>query len=142
MEKEKLICPFCGGEIHIVPCDEEGNLHEEPGYEENPRSGLGYRLRHIHEENMECPISSAGEDGGTIGVWIYNTQESAAEACGMRRRTNMEKLLLEDKHEQVMRLLLHSEIVCPTCPAKEYCGKQQGEVCCREVLEKWGKDLA
>lgn len=28
---DKLFCPFCGGEVHIVVTDEEGNLHPEEG---------------------------------------------------------------------------------------------------------------
>ncbi|WP_298021058.1 hypothetical protein [uncultured Dysosmobacter sp.] len=60
----------------------------------------------------------------------------------VRRRTNMEKLLLEDMHDQVMRLLLREKIICPTCPARAYCEKQPGPVCCREVLEEWGKEMA
>ncbi len=29
-------CSFCGGEVVIQIRDDEGNLHNEKGYEENP----------------------------------------------------------------------------------------------------------
>ena len=28
VEKELLPCPFCGSEIRIVVCDDEGNIHD------------------------------------------------------------------------------------------------------------------
>ena len=48
-------CPFCGGEVSLVPCDDEGNLHDE-AYREHPYNAgrvqrkklaihLGYALR-------------------------------------------------------------------------------------------------
>lgn len=50
-------CPFCGGKVSLVLCDDEGNLHDE-AYREHPYSGLGFMLHHAHEENPECPIAS------------------------------------------------------------------------------------
>ena len=44
-EKKLKPCPFCGSEIRIICCDDEGNLHEEE-YEKEQWSGLGYRLYH------------------------------------------------------------------------------------------------
>ena len=42
-------------------------------------------LRHAHEENPECPIASYGCDGGILGgVYIYDTEEQAAEAWNRR----------------------------------------------------------
>ena len=49
-------CPFCGGEAKIVLCDDEGNLHDED-YALRPYSGVGFMIRHTHEENPQCPIS-------------------------------------------------------------------------------------
>lgn len=77
-------CPFCGGEVSLVLCDDEGNLHDE-SYREHPYSGLGFMLRHTHEENPECPIASYECDGGILGgVYIYDTEEQAAEAWNKR----------------------------------------------------------
>lgn len=85
MEKELLPCPFCGSEIRIVVCDDEGNIRED-NYEKNPWSGLGYRLYHDVADckNANCPI--AGHEGnGEMGIWIYDTREDAIEAWNRRK---------------------------------------------------------
>lgn len=77
-------CPFCGGKVSIVLCDDEGNLHDE-AYREHPYSGLGFMLHHAHEENPGCPIASYECDGGILGgVYIYGTEEQAVEAWNRR----------------------------------------------------------
>ena len=77
-------CPFCGGEVEIVLCDDEGNLHDE-SYRERHYSGLGFMLRHTHEDNPGCPIASYACDGGILGgVYIYNTEEQAVETWNRR----------------------------------------------------------
>lgn len=77
-------CPFCGGKVSLVLCDDEGNLHDE-AYREHPYSGLGFMIHHAHEENPECPIASYECDGGILGgVHIYDTEEQAAEAWNRR----------------------------------------------------------
>lgn len=72
-------CPFCGGRVGITVCDDEGNPH---GFEylAHPYSGVGYKIRHTHEENHGCPIARYEDDGGTIGVYIYDTAEEAIKA--------------------------------------------------------------
>ena len=77
-------CPFCGGKVNLVLCDDDGNLQDEV-YRERPYSGIGFMLRHAHEENLGCPIASYGCDGGILGgVYIYDTEEQAAEAWNRR----------------------------------------------------------
>lgn len=76
-------CPFCGGKVAVVICDDEGNLHDDD-YLSNPYSGVGYQLRHTHELNPKCPIAKYEEDGGIVGVWIYDTAEEAIEAWNRR----------------------------------------------------------
>ena len=42
-------------------------------------------LRHTYEENPSCPIASYECDGGILGgVYIYDTEERAAEAWNRR----------------------------------------------------------
>lgn len=76
---KKLVCPFCGGEVLIVVCDDEGNIHDEE-YEKDPWSGLGYMLYHdITNAVGDCPI--AGHEGeGVLGTRIYDSREEAAGA--------------------------------------------------------------
>ena len=77
-------CPFCGGNIRIVVCDDEGNTHNED-YEHNPWSGLGYQLYHdiTDDPQNQCPIAGH-EHEGIMGVWIYDTREEAIEAWNRR----------------------------------------------------------
>ena len=71
----ELKCPFCGGEISIVVCDDEGNIHDEDGYEENPWSGLGYMPYHDETQDLgECPIARH-ESEGILGRWNYYSRE-------------------------------------------------------------------
>ena len=45
MEKVKLLpCPFCGKTPEILICDDEGNIHNEPGYEDDAWSGLSFAI--------------------------------------------------------------------------------------------------
>ena len=77
-------CPFCGGKAKIVCCDDEGNIHYDPEYEKSPWSGLGSRITHSHEENIDCPIAEYEVDEALIGVFIYDTEQEAAEAWNRR----------------------------------------------------------
>ena len=71
-------CPYGN-----VRRDDDGNLHDDD-YLFNPYSGVGYKLRHTHELNPECPIAEYEEDEGTVGVHIYDTAEDAIEAWNRR----------------------------------------------------------
>ena len=76
-------CPFCGGEAHIVVCDDEGNLHPEDGYETDPWSGLGYMITHEASDVPEgriCPIATHMYE--TLGMHIYDSREEIAEVWG------------------------------------------------------------
>ena len=76
--------PFCGGTARIVLCDDEVNLHDED-YAMKPYSGVGFMIRHAHEENPSCPIARYEVDGGIVGgVYIYDTEEKTAEFWNRR----------------------------------------------------------
>lgn len=74
-------CPFCGGEVHIILCDDEGN-HRLDSYADDPWSGLGYLLYHSEVDNPDCPI--AHEEDSQFGRRIYDTPEQAEEAWNQR----------------------------------------------------------
>lgn len=86
---DSTMCPFCGGEIKVAVCDDEGNLHLHDGeeYEKNPWSGLGYKL--WHDETMtngnKCPIAHEEDSWGGLGRWIYNSREDALKTWNARR---------------------------------------------------------
>lgn len=82
--EELKSCPFCGGEVLIVVCDDEGNIHNWD-YEDDPWSGLSYCLWHseIEDPTGNCPIAKYEEEG-KIGIWLYDTREEAIEAWNRR----------------------------------------------------------
>ena len=86
IDYKKLKCPFCGGQVRIAVCDDEGNIHVD-GYEEAPWSGLGFLLVHSHEDapsSKICPIATWDDEG--LGVEIYNTKEAAFNTWCSRKR--------------------------------------------------------
>lgn len=73
----KMKCRWCGGDIRIQPCDEEGNL-KRIFYVEHPYSGLRYVLCHDLDDipkGKHCPIATF--KGQILGTRIYRTQTSA-----------------------------------------------------------------
>lgn len=76
------LCPFCGGEATIVRSDDEANVICD-FYENDPWNGLGYKIRHLSEENRSCPIRDA-EEGAMMRVFISDTKEEAAESWNWR----------------------------------------------------------
>ena len=81
--EEKLMCPFCGGKVKIIVCDDEGNHPKEDGYEKNPWSGLGFMLCHSEDDNPDCPIAHEAES--QLGRRIYDSREEAGSAWNKRR---------------------------------------------------------
>ena len=75
-------CPFCGCKSKIVQCDDEGNVRGEE-YENNPWSGLGYRIVH---ESDDCPIYTC-EDGYNL---IYDSREQAENHWNTRAERTCE----------------------------------------------------
>ena len=86
--KNKLKCPFCGGEVHIVVCDNEGNTHNEE-YENDPWSGLSFALVHEQRdvpEGRECPIATHDDDDVHLGMWLYDTRKEAIKAWNTKNK--------------------------------------------------------
>ena len=83
-------CPFCGGQAEIVCCDDEGNPRNGD-YEQDPWSGIGYRIKHSIEKNENCPIARYEDDGATIGIYIYDTREEATQYWNKRVNNTAEK---------------------------------------------------
>lgn len=73
-------CPFCGLSPRIVIADDEGNLHPEASYADDPWSGLAYMLQH-HDPAWDCPV--ALHDGETYPR-LFDTPQEAAEAWNRR----------------------------------------------------------
>lgn len=67
-------CPFCGGEVKIQVCDDEGNFRDDE-YELDAWSGLGFLIVHEVESNPDCPIAKF--KGEHLGAWIYNSRDAA-----------------------------------------------------------------
>lgn len=81
---EKLLpCPFCGGQATIGVSDDEGNQRNEE-YESNPWSGLSFTIQHTYEENNDCPIAAYDENGGVLGVHLYDTRDDAINSWNHR----------------------------------------------------------
>ena len=77
---KKLICPFCGREVRIVVCDDEGNIHPDE-YEDDPWSGLGYMLVHEEADGVQCPIATEPDE--PLGRLIYDSREEARKICAL-----------------------------------------------------------
>lgn len=85
MEETKVLkpCPFCGGKASISVSDDEGNKRDEE-YENDPWSGLSFKIKHGHESNKDCPIANFEEDGGNVGVYLYDSRNEVIEAWNKR----------------------------------------------------------
>lgn len=94
MHEELRPCPFCGGQVEIVCCDDEGNPHTVD-YEQDPWSGIGYRIKHSVEKNEVCPIARYEGDGATMGVYIYDTREEATQYWNKRANNTAEKVAID-----------------------------------------------
>lgn len=95
-------CPFCGGKVAVVICDDEGNLHDDD-YLFNPYSGVGYKLRHTHELNPECPIAEYEEDEGTVGVHIYDYSPYVVGKEGLLKAIEIYKRKIIDSYEDLLK---------------------------------------
>ena len=76
-----------GGIPDIGIFDDEGNVHNEIGYETDPWSGLAYGIVHddtnANDEDFVCPIATS-EIGFPIGRFLYDTKAEAIEAWNRR----------------------------------------------------------
>lgn len=81
---EKPVCPYCGGVMRIVVCDDEGNVVRDPEtYLKDPWSGLTYGIQHSLKdvpEGYSCPIAMFDDDNDLIGTQLYDSEEDALRA--------------------------------------------------------------
>lgn len=84
MRIKKPICPYCGGAMRIVVCDDEGNIKRRPNeYLKNPWSGVTYGIQHNLKDvpgGCRCPIANFDEDDRLIGTRLYDTEYDAHKA--------------------------------------------------------------
>jgi hypothetical protein len=73
MPNELKSCPFCGGKINIVSCNEDGDIIAFGKY-------LG--IEHTAEDNALCPI--ALYRGKIMGEQIYSDKAEVAEFWNRR----------------------------------------------------------
>jgi hypothetical protein len=76
-------CPFCGGVAKLSISDDEGN-DRGAEYENDPWSGLSFKIQHAYEDNKGCPIAGYEEDGASMGVRLYDSREEATQAWNKR----------------------------------------------------------
>lgn len=74
-------CPFCGGVAKILISDDEGNDRNEE-YEQDPWSGLSFKIAHTFDGNESCPIAT--HLGETIGSILYDSREELIERWNLR----------------------------------------------------------
>lgn len=73
-------CPFCGGDVEIRACDDEGNVHDNE-YELWFGTGQGFKIFH---DCVECPISAPISEFEGLGRWIYDSRAEAEDAWNRR----------------------------------------------------------
>lgn len=85
MSNEEFLkpCPFCGGNVSLGVSDDEGNQRNLE-YENDPWSGLSFTILHGHESNKDCPVAKYEEDGGMMGVYLYESRDEAMNAWNKR----------------------------------------------------------
>lgn len=76
-------CPFCGGVAKLSISDDEGN-HRDEEYENDPWSGLSFKIQHTYEDNKGCPIAVYEDDDTSIGVYLYESREEAIKSWNKR----------------------------------------------------------
>jgi len=82
--EELKACPFCGGSVKIVLCDDEGNLRNIE-YLDDPYSGVSYGLQHdCKNASDDCPIADYASDDSIMGRFLYDTEQEATEAWNRR----------------------------------------------------------
>ncbi|MEK3955836.1 hypothetical protein [Psychrobacillus sp. FSL K6-1464] len=74
-------CPFCGGIAKILVSDDEGNDRNEE-YEQEPWSGLSFKIVHTFDGNESCPIAT--HIGETIGSILYDNRKELIGRWNLR----------------------------------------------------------
>jgi hypothetical protein len=74
-------CPFCGREVRLQLCDEEGNFHPDE-YLDDPWSGISYVLIHGNTKGVQCMLDEFNDE--PLCGWRFSKAEGAAEMWNRR----------------------------------------------------------
>ena len=85
-DERLLPCPFCGVVPQILICDDEGNVHEEDGYMDDPWSGLTFAISHHCRQDgaVDCPIATFNLDDEILGTRLYYSIDELVETWNSR----------------------------------------------------------
>lgn len=75
-------CPFCDNEVFVGISDDEGNPRDEE-YEDDPWSGLSFRLIHEYQDGIVCPIATHYDE--LLGTLLYESREELARVWNNRK---------------------------------------------------------
>jgi len=110
-------CPFCGGDVEIRACDDEGNVYDNES-ELWFRSGLGFKIFHDCDE---CPISVPISEFEGLGRRIYESRAEAEDAWNRRvedEEPDTQERIDEDAQKMTDDYWDCYGIDCEECPVK------------------------
>ena len=82
MEIKLKPCPFCGQDVRIQVCDDEGNFRDE-SYLDDPWSGVSYAIIHEIVEDFDCPIETHLDE--IIGCTLYDSKKELIDSWNNRK---------------------------------------------------------
>ena len=92
-------CPFCGGKISLVLCDDEGNLHDE-AYREHPYS-LDLCFTTLTRKTRNARLQAMSAMVGFWAVCIFTTRKNKLLKHGTGGLTMAKAVLISIRPEWV-----------------------------------------